>query len=252
MKVQKDKTADYLEVEKLWKAIHVKRLERGLITAWYLCRVDNPPEASRDYQYVTVALCDSFAKLEDPFPSEVFAAAYPNQNPSEYGKKTQESRDLIRSEVWDLEDAAMSDTRPWDDSGHIRIDYLQPAAGKEGEYVRMETKIFHRLHQERIKRGLMNGWFLLSRRFPGGSEVPFQYITVNASPSEEKASESPADLVSSAFSEEEVKSWGALNVGRLRAAWRKSPRYLRRRHRNAAGRGNCPAPQERQSFSCHG
>jgi ketosteroid isomerase-like protein len=216
MKVQKDKTADYLEVEKLWKAIHQKRLERGLITAWYLCQVDNPPESSRDYQYVTVALCDSFAKLEDPFGGGVFAAAYPNRDLSDYWKRTGESRELIRSEVWHLEDAATSETRAWDDSGYIAIDYLQPVAGKESEYRQMEGKIFHKLHQGRINRGLMNGWFLFSRRFPGGSEVPYEYVTVNASPDAEKASVSPADLVSSVFSQEEVKALESLNVADLR------------------------------------
>jgi hypothetical protein len=39
------------------------------------------------------------------------------------------------------------------------------------------------MHQARIDAGVMNGWFLLARRFPGGSEVPYQFMTVNVFPS---------------------------------------------------------------------
>jgi len=220
MKVQKNKTADYLEIEKLWKAIHQKRLERGMIGGWYLCQVDNPAEESRDYQYLTVAVYDSFAKLEQPYGGDIFTAAYPNLDLSDFGKKTQESRELIRSEVWTLEDAVMSEKRPWDDSGYITIDYMQPAAGKEGEYVQMERQIFHKLHQERINRELMNAWFFLGLRFPAGSDVPFHYLTVNACPSAETAGAWPDDLVKSVFTEEEMRSWDMAKVQDLRTVVR--------------------------------
>jgi len=209
MKVPKDKAADYVEVEGLWKKIHEKRLEKGIIEAWYFYQVENAQRDSRDYQYVTVTVFDSFAKLENPFPAEVFSSAYSPEDLQKHMKKTGESRDLIRSEVWHLESAAMKAPDSSNDRPYITVDYMQPTPGKNAQYQELETKIFQKLQQERINRKIMDGWFFLSRTFPGGSEVPYEYITVNVYPGADKVSTWPDDLLKSVFPDEDITKRGA-------------------------------------------
>lgn len=211
MRVSKDKVNDYLEVERIWKKIHEKRLEKGLITAWYFYQVDNSPGDSRDYQYVTVNVCNSFASLENPFPDDVFSSVYSNEELQKYMKKTDESRDLIRSEVWHMESSAMSPPGDSENPPYILTSYMQPVTGKEVDYERMEGEIFQKLHQELVNRKNMNAWIFLSRKFPGGSEIPYSYMTVNVFPNKEKSEQWPDDLVKSVFPNQDVSKWGSLN-----------------------------------------
>jgi hypothetical protein len=205
MKVAKDKTADYLEVEKIWKKIHQKRVERGLINSWFLYKVENAAQNARDYQFVTVQVFDSFAKLENPYPDDIFTAVYPGPELAGYMKKTGESRDLIRSEIYHLESAALDEAKR---SEHptITVSFMQPAQGKDADYYKMERDIFQKLHKERIKRDILGAWFFLSRTFPGGSEVPYSYLTLNVFPSAEKAKENtyPDDLLKTVFPDKDV------------------------------------------------
>ena len=204
-KVAKDKTSDYLEVEKIWKKIHQKRVERGLIRSWYLYKVQNAVQDARDYQYVTVQVFDSFAKLENPYPDDVFTDVYPGPELSGYMKRTGESRDLIRSEIYHLESAAM-DVAKRSEHPTIAVNYMQAAPGKDEDYSRTEREIFQKLHQERIKRDILGAWFFLSRTFPGGSEVPYSYMTLDVFPSAEKAKEDkyPDDLLKAVFPDKDL------------------------------------------------
>lgn len=211
MKVSKDKVNDYLEVERIWKKIHEKRLEKGLITAWYFYQVANAPADARDYQFVTVNVCSSFSSLENPFPEDVFSSVYSNEELQKYMKKTGESRDLIRSEVWHMESSAMTPPSDSEKPPYILTSYMQPVAGKEADYERMEREIFLKLHQELVNRKNMNAWVFLSRKFPGGSEVPYSYMTVNVFPSKETSEQWPDDLVTSVFPNQDLSKWGSPN-----------------------------------------
>ena len=186
MKVTSDKADAYVNIEKkVWKPIHEKRLKDGLIRGWYLYRVDNPPEARRDYSFVTVNVFDSFAKLEDPHPEKYFTNV-----PAEELQRTSDSRELIRSEVWRLEESLMA--APAEDP-FIVVDYHQPTPGNEMAYRALESDVWKKIHEARIKGGVMNAWLGCSRVFPGGSQIPFQFVTVNVFPTREPVSNPSAD-----------------------------------------------------------
>ena len=185
MKVADGRDADYIALEQtVWKKIHQARLKGGVIIGWYLYKVDNEPKNRREYDFVTVNVYDSFVKFEDPFPDEYLMAAYSKEELQKHIRKTIKCRDLIRSEVWKSEAAAMARRRS--EKPFIVVHYMQPTLGRETAYRDTELNVFRKMHQARIDAGVMDGWFFLGRRFPGGSEVPYQFVTVNVFPSLEK------------------------------------------------------------------
>jgi hypothetical protein len=188
MKVAADKADAYIDVEKnVWKGIHEQRVKDGILHAWYLYRVENPPGQERDYAFVTVNVYDAFAKLENPYPVKYFTGV-----PAEELQKTGALRDLMRSEVWRLEDGLMAS--PAEDP-FIVVDYMQPAAGSEAEYYTLETEVWKKFHEARIKEGLMNAWLFSGRMFPGGSETPYAAMTINVYASREAAADPAAGQV---------------------------------------------------------
>ena len=58
------------------------------------------------------------------------------------------------------------------------VETMKATPGKSGEYVKAEREVWKRVHQERIKQGLITGWNFYVVRSPAGSSVPYDYITV--------------------------------------------------------------------------
>ena len=52
------------------------------------------------------------------------------------------------------------------------------AAGGDDAYLAVE-KLWRKIHEVRIKEGTMSNWGLLTRVFPGGSDHPYGYATIN-------------------------------------------------------------------------
>ena len=177
--------ADYLALQQtVWKTIHQARLKDGIISGWYLYKVDNDADNRRDYDYVTVEFYDTFAKLENPCPEDYLAAGFAKHELQEHVRKTMACRDLIRSEVWKSEAITMADRRA--EKPFIVVHYMQPTSGHESAYRDTELNVFRKLHQARIDAGVMNGWLFFARRFPGGSQIPYQFATVNIFSSQEE------------------------------------------------------------------
>lgn len=59
-----------------------------------------------------------------------------------------------------------------------QTDFMRVPAGGGAEYVAMEKEIWKPLHQERVNRGELQGWYLFSVRF-AGTDAEYQYVTVN-------------------------------------------------------------------------
>ena len=58
------------------------------------------------------------------------------------------------------------------------VETMKAAPGKSDEYVKAEREVWKRIHQERIKRGLIIGWNFYAVLSPAGSSVPYDYVTV--------------------------------------------------------------------------
>lgn len=59
------------------------------------------------------------------------------------------------------------------------VAYMKVAADKVNEYLDLERNSWKAIHQERVKAGVIVGWDLYAVWYPGGTEAPYQYVTVN-------------------------------------------------------------------------
>ena len=58
------------------------------------------------------------------------------------------------------------------------VETMKTMPGKSAEYVKTEREIFKKLHQERIKRGLITSWTLYAVKYPSGTDATYDYVTV--------------------------------------------------------------------------
>jgi len=59
------------------------------------------------------------------------------------------------------------------------VGYMKVAPEKTTEYLDLEQKIWKPIQQQRLEAGIIVGWDLYAVRFPGGTDAPYQYVTVN-------------------------------------------------------------------------
>jgi hypothetical protein len=59
------------------------------------------------------------------------------------------------------------------------VGYMKVAPEKVSEYLDLEQKTWKPVHQQRLEAGTIVGWDLYAVRFPGGTEAPCQFVTVN-------------------------------------------------------------------------
>ena len=58
------------------------------------------------------------------------------------------------------------------------VETMKTMPGKAADYVKTEREVWKKLHQERIKRGLIQSWNLYEVRYPSGTNVAYDYVTV--------------------------------------------------------------------------
>ncbi len=58
------------------------------------------------------------------------------------------------------------------------VETMKSTPGKTDEYVKAEREVWKRIHQERVKQGLITGWNFYAVRSPSGSSAPYDYVTV--------------------------------------------------------------------------
>jgi hypothetical protein len=176
MKVQPGGDAAYLELEKAWKPLHEARVKVGLARGWYLYRVASPLGSSADHNYVTVAIYADYAAMENPFPAALVAKVIAGKDMDAFSRKTLTARDYVRSETFRMQgftpEAASNPAR------YLRVEYMRVPAGSHAAYADVE-KQWRKLHDVRIKEGVLASWGLYSRVLPGGSDYPYNYVTVS-------------------------------------------------------------------------
>lgn len=59
------------------------------------------------------------------------------------------------------------------------VGYMKVAPEKADQYVDLEQKAWKPVHQQRLQDGTIVGWDLYAVSFPGGTEAPYQFVTVS-------------------------------------------------------------------------
>ena len=179
IKVQAKNVSAYLAVERdIWKPVHELRVKNGIITGWYLLSVLYPAGSEVGYNYVIVNVTDNFSHTNRGFNDELFQAAHPSASEKEIDEmlgKTWASRDMVRSELWRRQDMVPRD-KP---APYQRINLMLVAPGMDAKYLELEQDIWKPILQTYKKAGYTAGWGLYSLMFPGGTQMSYNYSTVD-------------------------------------------------------------------------
>jgi len=95
---------------KWWKPIHKERIKRKVINSWEVLtkRFVALGQTQLDHDYVTWENYTTFSTIDDSYNSNTFTKAVEKAHPgvdfNEVNEATVKSRDILRSEIWELVD----------------------------------------------------------------------------------------------------------------------------------------------------
>jgi L-rhamnose mutarotase len=108
MKVKPGNESAYVEMEEtIWKPIHEAFIKAGTRAGWSLWNQVYPAGSALDYQYITANYFKDFSKIGAADYNAAIGKAHAGKNIDELSKKTTDSRDLVRSELWQTVDVVM-------------------------------------------------------------------------------------------------------------------------------------------------
>lgn len=105
MKVKPGKAQAYLKVEREdWKPFHTTLIADGQSTGWALWQRVFPGGSNAEYDYVTSNRYATYADVMATDYEKTFKKASPSKNINDIFERTTSSRDLVRSELWEVVD----------------------------------------------------------------------------------------------------------------------------------------------------
>jgi len=103
MKVKPGKTEDYLNAEREdWMPLHKVLINDGQSSGWGLWQVIFPGGTSFPYDYVTSNRYTTYEQVLMGDYEQAFRKASPDKNMNEIFERTTQSRDLVKSELWEV------------------------------------------------------------------------------------------------------------------------------------------------------
>ena len=159
MKVPLENDNEYIRLEtEVWKILHQARKEAGLLDGWYLFRVISPSGTQTECNYVTINAYSSLEKLAGHFES--FGVDYTkllNSDQITIALETDKIRDLVKEEVWQLEERIFSENIEKMYRYQV-VNSMRLKPGVSGnEYSEVEKTYWKPIHEERINGGKMYG-----------------------------------------------------------------------------------------------
>lgn len=153
LKVKPGKWDTYLEAVDEVKKIQQARIDKGIIVAWELFEVMYA-RADAPYHFVAVSVYDDYKKSEHPYPKELIQDVYPEEELSALKKKLNNSRTLVKTEVYFERMSAENG------SGlkYLMFHRMKTNPGKGADYKKLQRKTIKPVMEEIITAGGMSGW----------------------------------------------------------------------------------------------
>lgn len=106
MKLKDGMASEYVKTEKeIWKPLHQVLVNDGKRSVWALWSLIMPGGSSRSHDYVTANGFPSYKQMAGDNYEEAFKKAHPGKDMQAEFDKTLKTRDLVRSEIWELVDS---------------------------------------------------------------------------------------------------------------------------------------------------
>jgi hypothetical protein len=95
----------YVRLEQeIWRPMHKYRLQNGNIKTWSFFELLFPGGLNYPYSHATVTGFESWDKIKDSWPDDVWTEVHPNASRDELEDRAHETRDLVSSQIWKLLD----------------------------------------------------------------------------------------------------------------------------------------------------
>ncbi len=108
MKVEAGMQSEYEQLESgIWLPIHNEAIKTGQTKGWSLWSALFPRGADRPYQYITLNAFSEYSYVFEYDFSIPFKNIHPEKNFAEIQEKTQKTRRVAQTELWDLIDYAI-------------------------------------------------------------------------------------------------------------------------------------------------
>jgi hypothetical protein len=183
IKVKPGMHDEYVKLEKeVWKPIHQERVKQGKITGWNFQEVMYPSGTDREYDFVIVNLVSSWKNIETMWDGvETIAKKVLTKEQLSRMDKTEMTRDIVRVELWGVEDMVFRKPNGGAPYKYMNIGYKDVpfGFGKWAEYASMEKELSKPLQQQKINDGKMAGWSLEWLAWPYDATKPGSVITVD-------------------------------------------------------------------------
>ncbi len=176
-------TEDYLAIEKEWRTIHQRRLDQGLIYGWYLVKKHFPGKDD-SYDYLTITIFPSFEAMQTP-PRATVYAGYGD----DFFEKTEASRNLIRTEIYDTPIITEIIELPQ----FVHATFVKIDQGKDEEYLALEQEVWKPANELMIKNGIQSTYSVYRQLYPGGYSNDYNYVTISGFADLRKVSQEPPE-----------------------------------------------------------
>jgi hypothetical protein len=105
MKIKPGKSADYVKAEtEDWMPFHQSLVNDGQSTGWGLWQFVFPGGSDSPYDYVTSNRYATYAQVMATDYEKTFRKASPSKNVNDIFARTTQTRDLVKSELWEVVD----------------------------------------------------------------------------------------------------------------------------------------------------
>lgn len=177
-KAPTEQIGNYLHVEQeLWKPVHQARLDSGIILGWsfYSTFVAEP---DAPYNYIAVNVFDDFDKIDYFGLNEIVAEIYPEKDLSEFYEQTRATREVVRTEIWRVNDIVIDDDNKLPIGNYITKNFFDSREGS-GEHEEMELDFWGGIHEVRLERDILKSWAMYTLYYPAGDARHYTYSTVD-------------------------------------------------------------------------
>ncbi|MBT8441777.1 MAG: hypothetical protein KJO76_05265 [Gammaproteobacteria bacterium] len=166
------KAPTYVALERdIWLPMHAERVERGLLNSWSLYATEYGDRS--DCSHYTVETYRGREQLNAAKQfDEIFAAVHRRKDFEASMAATWGARRHVSSWLWRLVDSTGIAPHRYAIVNLMRAD--DPVA-----YERMESRVFKAGHEVLLEGGHRAGWSIYALVSPGGTDIPYNYSTVD-------------------------------------------------------------------------
>jgi len=170
--------SQYLELElEQWKPMHQERFNRGIIKSWDFYSIV-AAEPDSPYNYITINVFDDFSLIDYYDLDSIISSVYPDKDPDELMEHTRNSREVVRTEIWEVNERIMNDGQQTPGGDYLTINYFDSRGGS-GEHEEMELDFWGKIHETRIENEILNSWAMYTLLYPGGDARYYTYSTID-------------------------------------------------------------------------